>query len=138
MVVIDATRLERNLNLALQILDITDRVVVYLNLVDEARRHGIAIDPKRLELKLGVPVVAGIARSDVGIDELLRVAHEVATGTRSTTPYRMEKHAPAVEQVVAALAEVVDEAFPRVPNSRWVSQPAAQRRRCRDRVGPFG
>jgi len=41
VVVVDATRLERNLNLVLQILEITDRVVVYLNLLDEARRHGI-------------------------------------------------------------------------------------------------
>src|SRR5512136_2926890 len=56
VVVVDATRLERNLNLVLQILDITDRVVVYLNLVDEARRHGLAVDAARLEKELGVPV----------------------------------------------------------------------------------
>ena len=49
IVVVDATRLERNLNLVLQILEITDRVVVCLNLMDEAKRHGIAVDPKRLE-----------------------------------------------------------------------------------------
>jgi len=67
LVVVDATRLERNLNLVLQILEITDRVVVFLNLIDEARRHGIAVDPKRLEKELGVPVVAGIAREGVGI-----------------------------------------------------------------------
>ncbi|HSG46795.1 MAG TPA: FeoB small GTPase domain-containing protein, partial [Longimicrobiales bacterium] len=62
VVVVDATRLERNLNLVLQVLDITDRVVVYLNLVDEARRHGIAVDADRLSRELGVPVVAGVAR----------------------------------------------------------------------------
>ena len=122
VVVMDATRLERNLNLALQILDITDRVVVYLNLVDEARRHGIAVDAKRLEAALGVPVVNGVARSDIGIDELLDVAYQVAAGRRSTTPYRVEKHTPAVETIVASLAEVVEEAFPGVPNSRWVAQ----------------
>ena len=60
VVVVDATRLERNLNLVLQILEITDRVVVFLNLVDEARRHGIAVDPVKLERELGVPVVQGI------------------------------------------------------------------------------
>ena len=122
VVVVDATRLERNLNLALQIFDITDKVVVYLNLVDEARRHGIAIDTKRLESRLGVPVVAGIARSNVGIDELLDVAHEVAAGRRHPKPFRLQKHAPGVEKVVAELADVVEEAFPGVPNSRWVSQ----------------
>ena len=87
--VVDATRLERNLNLVLQILDITDRVVVYVNLVDEARRHGLAIDAARLERELGVPVVAGSARSSVGIDALLDAAHGVATGRTRTTPYRL-------------------------------------------------
>ena len=122
VVVVDATRLERNLNLALQILEITDRVVVFLNLVDEARRHGIAVDPKRLEKELGVPVVSGAARSDIGIDELLDMSHRVASGETVTTPHRVERHAPAVEEAVSSLARVVEEAFPGLPNSRWVSQ----------------
>ena len=120
--VVDATRLERNLNLVLQILDITDRVVVYVNLVDEARRHGIAIDAARLERELGVPVVAGSARSGVGIDPLLDAAHGVATGRTHTTPFRLAQQAPGVEQAVGSLAEVVEEAFPDVPSSRWVAQ----------------
>ena len=66
VVVVDATRLERNLNLVLQIREITDRVVVFLNLIDEARRHGIAIDAKKLEKELGVPVVQGVARENLG------------------------------------------------------------------------
>jgi ferrous iron transport protein B len=99
VVVVDATRLERNLNLTLQILEITDRVVIFLNLVDEARRHGIAIDAKRLEKQLGVPVVNGVARTNVGIDELLETAHRVATGQKKTRKYRLEQHAPAVEKV---------------------------------------
>ena len=70
VVVVDATRLERNLNLALQILEITDRVVVCLNLVDEARRHGIAIDDRKLSELLGVPVVVTVARTGEGIPEL--------------------------------------------------------------------
>ncbi|MCB0040091.1 MAG: 50S ribosome-binding GTPase, partial [Caldilinea sp.] len=53
IVVVDATRLERNLNLVLQVLEITDRVVVCLNLMDEARRHGLQIDARRLALDLG-------------------------------------------------------------------------------------
>ena len=119
--VVDATRLERNLNLVLQILDITDRVVVYLNLVDEARRRGIAVDAKRLERELGVPVVSGIAREHVGIDELLGAAHILALGDTSTRPYRLARHADEVEETVASLAQVVDDAFPGVPNARWVA-----------------
>ena len=122
VVVVDATRLERNLNLVLQILDITDRVVVYVNLVDEARRHGIAIDAARLERELGVPVVAGSARSSVGIDALLDAAHGVAAGQTRTRPFRLAQQSPDVEEAVASLAEVVDEVFPGVPSSRWVAQ----------------
>ena len=66
VIVVDATRLERNLNLVLQVLEITDRAVVCLNLMDEARRHGIAIDERRLAKDLGVPVVPAAARQEEG------------------------------------------------------------------------
>ncbi len=122
VVVVDATRLERNLHLVLQILGITDRVVVFLNLMDEARRHGVAVDAARLENELGVPVVAGSARNRVGIDELLEAAHRVAAGEVRTTPFRLVRHAPAVERAVASLSETVEAAFPRVANSRWVAE----------------
>ena len=122
VVVVDATRLERNLNLSLQILDITNRVIVYLNLTDEARRHGIGTDPKRLEQQLGVPVITGVARSNIGINELLDAAHDVATGSTQTTPYRIARHDQSVEQAVASLTTVVEETFPGLPSSRWVSQ----------------
>ena len=121
IVVVDSTRLERNLNLVLQVLDITDRVVVYLNLIDEARRHGIAVDATRLERQLGVPVVSGIAREKVGIDDLLAAANRVATAETSTRPYRVEHLTDDVDETVAALAQVVKDGFPSVPNSRWVA-----------------
>jgi ferrous iron transport protein B len=121
VVVVDATRLERNLNLVLQILDITDRVVVYLNLADEARRHGIAIDAGRLQKELGVPVVEGIAREGVGIEELLDAGLGVASGDIGTTPYRIERQASGVEEAVGALAPIIETAFPGVPNARWVA-----------------
>ena len=122
VVVVDATRLERNLNLALQILDITNRVVVYLNLTDEARRHGIGIDVKQLEQQLGVPVISGAARSNIGINELLEAACDVATGSVQTTPYRIARQEQTVEQAVASLTTDVEKTFPGLPNSRWVAQ----------------
>lgn len=121
VVVVDATRLERNLNLVIQILEITDRVVVFLNLIDEARRHGIGIDAKRLEEELGVPVVSGIAREGVGVDDLLEAAHRVATGARRNQPYRIGEHAPTVEHAVSELSDVIDDAYPGLPNTRWVA-----------------
>ena len=121
VVVVDATRLERNLNLALQILEITDRVVVCLNLVDEARRHGISVDAKRLERELGVPVVAAVARRGEGIDALLKAATEVATGDRRNRPRRIRSHPAAVEEAVDAIVPLVAEEFPELPNARWVA-----------------
>lgn len=59
--VIDATCLERNLNLVLQILELTDKVVVALNLMDEVRRQGWEINVEALEEALGVPVVPTVA-----------------------------------------------------------------------------
>ncbi|MEX2048324.1 MAG: ferrous iron transport protein B, partial [Gemmatimonadota bacterium] len=121
VVVVDATRLERNLNLVLQILEITDRVVVFLNLIDEARRHGVAVDAAKLEQELGVPVVAGVARQDVGIEELLDAAHAVARGERRTAPFRFDRYAPDVERAVGALVPTVEEVYPTVPNPRWIA-----------------
>ncbi len=121
VVVVDATRLERNLNLVLQILEITDNVVVFLNLMDEARRHGVAVDPGRLEKELGVPVIPGVARQGSGIDELIDTAIQVATGERKTSPFRVGRYAPGVERAVGGLVPVVKAVYPEVPNARWVA-----------------
>lgn len=86
VVVVDATRLERNLNLVLQVLEITDKTVVCLNLVDEAERRGVHIDEKRLAKELGVPVVATIAREKQGINNLLAAIEEVALGRYKGRP----------------------------------------------------
>jgi ferrous iron transport protein B len=121
VLVVDATRLERNLNLLFQVLEITDRVVVFLNLIDEARRHGIGIDAKKLEGELGVPVIPGVAREGTGIDELLGAVHDVAVGNRKTEPYRLDRYVPAVEQAIQALVPIVEDVYPDVPNARWVA-----------------
>ncbi len=121
IVVVDAMRLERNLNLVLQILEITDRVVVCLNLIDEARRNGVTVDPARLEKELGVPVVPTVARRNEGIDALLRTASEVASGARKTAPHRVASHPAGVEDAVDALKPLIAEAFPELPNARWVA-----------------
>ncbi len=121
IVVIDATRLERNLNLTLQILEITDRVVVFLNLMDEARRHGIAVDAGKLEAELGVPVIPGTAREGIGLPELLDAAHAVATGARTTKPVRLSEHPPEIESAIEALLPEIEAVFPDVPNARWVA-----------------
>jgi ferrous iron transport protein B len=121
IVVLDATRLERNLPLAMQIMEITNRVVVCLNLMDEARRHGIAVDPAKLEGELGVPVVATSARRAEGVPELLDQLLAVASGVRTPRPFRLPAYPPEVEGVLQELVPRVTAAFPGLPNARWVA-----------------
>ena len=80
IVVCDAVCLERNLNLVLQILEITNNVLVCINLIDEAKKKQIEIDLEKLEQLLKVPVVATSARQNIGINELLDKVEEVVNG----------------------------------------------------------
>jgi GTPase len=121
VIVVDASRLERNLNLTLQILEITDRVVVALNLVDEAERHGITVDHRRLSRELGVPVVPIVARRGQGISELLQAIEQVATGTYQTRPHRIQQRDPRLEQALKTLEAAIIQEYPDLPNSRWVA-----------------
>ncbi|MFC1544454.1 FeoB small GTPase domain-containing protein, partial [Gemmatimonadota bacterium] len=90
VVVVDATALERNLNLVLQILEITDRVVIALNLMDEARRKGIQVDHRGLARDLGVPVVPMAARYGQGLSDLIEEVGRMASGETSTSPRRIQ------------------------------------------------
>lgn len=121
VVVVDATRLERNLNLVLQILQITDRVVVALNLIDEARRHRIEIDVRHLTRALGVPVVPMAARRAEGIPELLVRISEMASGSRAARPRRQQRLDPVVSRAVDELATYLVTEFPGLANARWVA-----------------
>ena len=121
VVVVDATRLERNLNLALQVLEITDRVVICLNLIDEARRHNLQIDERRLARDLGVPVVPTAARYGEGLPELLQAISQVATGRTVCRPHRIQSGSPALKQALSQLVTQIEAAFPALPNARWVA-----------------
>jgi Fe2+ transport system protein B len=121
VVVADATRLERNLNLVLQVLQITDRVVVCLNLIDEAEAHGISVDARGLARDLGVPVVPTAARQNVGIDALLRQVADVATGATVCRPRRLRLEAPGLRPAVDRLARMVRDAFPGTPHTEWIA-----------------
>ncbi len=121
IIVVDATRLERNLNLALQVLEITDRAVVCLNLIDEARRHGITVDDRRLARDLGVPVVPTAACQGEGLDALLQAVSEVATGQTVCKPHRVKTESAAIQTAVETLVAQIQAAFPGVPNARWVA-----------------
>lgn len=121
VIVVDATRLERNLNLVLQVLEITDRAVVCLNLIDEAKRHKIQIDDRTLSKNLGVPVVPAAARQGIGINELLNSIYQVATGEYKCKPHRISSEFKNVSMAIEDLNKKISEQFPHLPNTRWIA-----------------
>jgi ferrous iron transport protein B len=121
VIVVDATHLERNLNLTLQVLDITDRVVVCLNLVDEAKRHGRVIDERSLGRALGVPVVATVARTGEGIDRLIETIAGMATGVIVGKPRRTRKLRGRSRRAVGELTGRLRAEFPTLGNPEWVA-----------------
>jgi len=121
VIVVDATRLERNLNLVLQVLEITDRVVVCLNLMDEARRKGLDIDDRRLARDLGVPVVPTSARFGEGLELLNQTIAQVASGEIVPKPRRVGGQSSALKRAVRRLSREVQDAFPELPNAQWVA-----------------
>ncbi len=106
-VVCDATCLERNLNLVLQVLEITERVVVCVNLMDEAARKGIYPDLKRLSDRLGVPVVGAVGRKKRTLTPLLYQLEAVAAHPRSHRVRVM--YDPLIEKAVADVSAVLRE-----------------------------
>jgi Fe2+ transport system protein B len=121
VVVVDATRLERNLNLVLQIMEITERVVICLNLIDEARRHKLQVDERRLARDLGIPVVPTAARYGEGLPELLQAIHDVASGKTICKPHRIHGELPELKRSIAILVEQISTLHPNLPNARWVA-----------------
>lgn len=121
VVVVDATHLERNLNLVLQVLQITDRVVVALNLVDEAAAFGLAIDDRGLARDLGVPVVPTVAREGQGIDTLLQAVREVGTGAVVCRPLRPEFRVRGLQEALRTLTGRVLKVFPGIRQPQWIA-----------------
>ena len=108
IVVLDATCLERNLNLALQILEVNKKAVICVNLLDEATKKGIQIDLDELSLYLGVPVVGTAARSGEGLDELKDAVFDVATGKRKVFGTKI-KYNSNIEKAIIKLENIIED-----------------------------
>jgi ferrous iron transport protein B len=121
VIVVDASRLERNLNLVLQILEITDKAVLCLNLLDEAKRNNIEINTRSLARDLGIPVVATSARFNRGIPELIQTISELANGKISCKPHRIKNIPENIEKAVKTLSAKIEKQYPTIPNSRWIA-----------------
>lgn len=120
VVVLDATCLERNLNLALQVFEITPKVIVCLNLMDEAQKKSVMIDVPSLERELGVPVVATAARQGEGLIELQEKILQVASGTLPTSP-RQIVYSSEVEVAVNHLLPMVRSIANNAMSPRWLA-----------------
>lgn len=130
IVIVDATCLERNLNLVLQTIEITKKVVVCVNLMDEAKRKGINIDLVKLSLLLGVPVVGTSAAKGKGLDGLMDVVYDFTSGKLQTKPLKIvysdlvEDVLEEIENEVEKIAESKkrdEKRYENELNTRWIA-----------------
>ena len=122
VVVLDATCLERNLNLVYQILEITNKVVVCVNLIDEAKKKGIEIDLDKLSFTLGVPVVGTIARKKKTLNKLMQSVYEVCTENCSDELFKIE-YPESIENAISIVEKSVKKLLKSsfFTNYRWIS-----------------
>ncbi|MFA5535875.1 MAG: FeoB small GTPase domain-containing protein [Bacillota bacterium] len=120
VIVVDATCLERNLNLVLQVLEITPKVIVCVNLLDEAARKGIEIDLKLFNKELGVPVVGTNARAGTGLEKLRENIRGVAQGKINCKPRQIIYDREVEAAIEALLPKIAGDDFMSI-NPRWLA-----------------
>lgn len=123
IVILDATCLERNLNLALQTIEITDNVVICVNLLDEAKRKGINVDLTKLSLLLGVPTVGTSATTGDGLKELMDIVYNLTNNNVPINPIKI-KYDKILEDSISLIEPEVKLALTNVNskiNPRWIS-----------------
>lgn len=110
IIVVDATCLERNLIFTLQILSMTQRAVLCLNLMDEARKKSISIDVSGLEKRLGIPVVPCTAAAGKGLDHLMETVEAlVENNSIKTTDQKNVTEFPPLSSFVHAAEQIAAE-----------------------------
>lgn len=105
--IVDATNIERNLYLTLQLIELNLPMVIALNMMDEIRNNGSSIDVQKLSEEIGVPVVPISASKNEGVDELIRVMLE--TAEKKQRPKRMDFCSGAVHRAIHALSHMVED-----------------------------
>lgn len=118
IVVADATSLERNLSLVFQVMELTPKVVLCINLIDEAKKKHIEINEKALEKHLGIPVVLTAARSNYGLDNLKK-AIEFVSNKSDFSAVNCIKY-PKIEDVLKEMEVIIKNIAPSI-NSRWLA-----------------
>ncbi len=122
VVVIDATSLERNLNLVLQITEITDNLIVCVNLLDEAKKKKIKIDLEALSSILKVPVVGVSARKKKTLNNLLKVMKTVCEGKEKIDQIYQIQYQENIERAIKQVKESIMEQYKIGEKlARWIS-----------------
>lgn len=120
VVVCDATCLERNLNLVLQTIEISSRVIVCVNLMDEAQRKKIHINLSLLSRRLGVPVIGTSAHKKGTLQILLDTLDQVTSSSYKASPMRI-RYPKHIEYAIQLIEPLIEEKTNGKLNSRWLS-----------------
>lgn len=120
VIVVDATCLERNLNLVLQTLEVTSKVVVCVNLMDEAKRKNIKINLDELSKELGIPVIGISAIKGKGLEELMDSVYKVAFNKISLNPISIQ-YEESIEQAISEVEILLSPIIGDKLNARWVA-----------------
>lgn len=120
LVVVDAMSLKRNLNLALQVLEMTTNVIICINLMDEAEKQGIRINEQLLTRRLGVPVIKISARNKMGFPLLLDTIDRLLTGTIECHPL-YTTYSEEIEAQIQKIEPLVRSIIGDSLSSRWVA-----------------
>ena len=118
IVVCDSTCIERNLNLLFQVMELTDKVILCLNLLDEAKKKGIEINKNKLEKILSIPVVLTAARSGFGMDQLQDTLNKVVNNEydfKNKPVYYDDE----IENIINSIKDDLKEIIPSI-NPRWL------------------
>jgi len=123
IVVLDATNLERNLLLYFQVIEITNKVIVVLNLMDEANRKGIYIDIEKLYNRLNVPVIPIIAQTGYNVNLLLDQIISIVENKILLKPNKI-KFNESIEKVLKEIEKDLINTYPELSdfdNLRWIA-----------------
>ncbi len=115
VIVADATCLERNLNLVLQIMELTNNIILCLNLMDEAKRKNIKIDIEGLKKDLQIPVIPTVARESKGLNKLKEVIYDISHNNIIIKPSEIE-YSEEIQNLLKYLIPELKKNFPHLDN----------------------
>lgn len=120
VVICDAMCIERNLNLALQIMEVCENVIICINMMDEAKRKRIKIDINKIEKRLGVPVLAICAHKKKSLTKLQQTLDKALKHDKNSSLLKIsyDKH---IETAISMLEAVIAEKTDNSSKSRWIA-----------------